>query len=64
MAIDPEVIPSSSTSDRHSVLFVPGWVKYLSIVVTLIILFKIIKELFPVIAMVLLLAFIYRKVSK
>ena len=64
MAIDPEVIPPSSSEGYNSVRFVPKWVFYLAISLGVFVLIGILKALLPLIVMSLLVGFIWRQATK
>ena len=59
MAIDPEVISSSSNKGRRAVRYFPRWAFYGAGGVGVLLLVGLIKALFPVIGMGFLLAYIW-----
>jgi len=59
MAIDPEVLSSSSKKGNRSVRYIPKWAFYSSGGVGVLLLVGLIKVLLPVIGMAFLLAFIW-----
>ena len=59
MAIDPEVLSSSSKKVNRSVRYIPKWAFYSSGGVGVLLLVGLIKILLPVIGMAFLLAFIW-----
>ena len=59
MAIDPEVIPSSSNKGSRAGRYVPQWVIYSSAGIGVLVLVGLIKTLLPLIGMAFLLAFIW-----
>tara|TARA_Y100001968_G_scaffold219825_1_gene202592 strand:- start:117 stop:320 length:204 start_codon:yes stop_codon:yes gene_type:complete len=59
MAIDPEVIPPSSTKGDRSAVFMPKWLFYSAAGIGVLVFVGLIKALFPVIGMAFLLAFIW-----
>ena len=61
MAINPEVIPPSSSKGNKAVSFIPRWAIFLIIGLTALILIAFLKTLLPVLAMSLLLAFIWKQ---
>ena len=64
MAIDPEVIPPSSSEGYGSVRFVPKWALYLAISLVVFVLIGILKAFLPLIVMSLLVGFIWRQATK
>ena len=64
MAIDPEVIPPSSSEGYDSARFVPKWAFYLAISLGVFVLIGILKALLPLIVMSLLVGFIWRQATK
>ncbi len=59
MAIDPEVIPSSSNKGSRAGRHVPRWAIYSSAGIGVFLLVGLIKTLLPLIGMAFLLAFIW-----
>ena len=59
MAIDPEVLSSSSKKGNRSGRYIPKWAVYSSGGVGVLLLVGLIKVLLPVIGMAFLLAFIW-----
>ena len=64
MAIDPEIIPPSSSKGYDSARFVPKWAFYLAISLGVFVLIGILKVLLPLIVMSLLVGFIWRQATK
>ena len=64
MAIDPEVIPSSSDSGNNAVTYVPQWLVYTAIAFGVLITASILKMIFPLLLMGLVVGFIYKQASK
>ena len=64
MAIDPEVIPSTSSEGYDSVRFIPKWAFYCAISLGVFVLIGILKALLPLIVMSLLVGFIWRQATK
>ncbi len=63
MAIDPEVIPPSSSEGYDSVRFIPKWAYYCAISLGVFVLIGILKALLPLIVMSLLVGFIWRQAT-
>ena len=61
MAVDPEVIPSSSSAGQNAVRFLPRWLLYMTVGIVVIFLVLILKTVLPLMAMGLLLLFIYKQ---
>mgnify|MGYP001240752820 CR=1 FL=1 len=61
MAIDPDVIPPSSSAGNDAVSFVPKWAIYLAIGGSVLIFITILKALLPLIFMGLLFGFIWKQ---
>ena len=59
MAIDPEVISTSSQKDSRAVKYFPKWAIYSAGGLGVVILVGLVKALLPAIGMALLLAFIW-----
>ena len=59
MAIDPEVLSSSSKKGNRSARYIPKWAFYSASGVGVLLLVGLIKILLPVIGMAFLLAFIW-----
>jgi len=59
MAIDPEVIPTSSNKGSRAGRYVPKWVIYSSAGLGVLVLVGLIKTLLPLIGMAFLLKFIW-----
>ncbi|AAQ00527.1 MULTISPECIES: hypothetical protein [Prochlorococcus] len=63
MAIDPEVIPSSSSAGFNAVRFIPKWAIYSLIGIGVLIVVGILKFIFPLILMSLLIGFIWKQAN-
>ena len=61
MAIDPEVIPSSSSEGTTAVRFVPKWVIYSIVLLAVLLIVGVVKTLLPLIVMVALMVFIWKQ---
>ena len=61
MAIDPEVVPPTSSAGFNSVRFIPKWVIYSLLGVGVLICVAILKAILPLILMTLLIGFIWRQ---
>jgi len=59
MAIDPEVIPSSSDKGSRAGRYIPKWAIYSFAGIGVLVLVGLIKTLLPLIGMAFLLAFIW-----
>ena len=64
MAIDPEVIPPSSSAGFHAVRLIPKWVVYSLLGVGVLIIVGILKTILPLILMSLLIGFIWKQATK
>ncbi len=60
MAIDPEVIPASSSAGSNAVTHVPKWTIYLGVCLAVLILVGILKTLLPLILMTLVIGLIWK----
>ena len=63
MAIDPEVIPPSSSSGLNSVRFIPKWAIYSLLGFGVLIVVGILKAILPLLLMSLLLGFIWKQAT-
>tara|TARA_Y100001968_G_scaffold196208_1_gene180028 strand:+ start:7 stop:213 length:207 start_codon:yes stop_codon:yes gene_type:complete len=63
MSIDPEVIPSSSSSGFNAVRFIPRWFVYAAIGLGALALIAILKLFLPLMVMGLILAFIWKQAT-
>ena len=61
MAIDPEIIPSSSSEGNTAVSYIPKWSIYAAIGLLVLFLVGILKALLPLILMGLILGFIWKQ---
>ncbi len=64
MAIDPEVIPPSSSAGATAVTFFPKWAVYGVVALGVLLLIGILRALLPLILMALLCGFIWKQASK
>lgn len=64
MAIDPEVIPSSSNEGKDAVSYIPGSSIYILIGISILIIVAILKTLIPVLLMGLGVSFIWKQATK
>ena len=64
MAIDPEVIPSSSSKGKNAVRSYPKWAIYGAGGIGILIMINLVKSLLPLLGMGLLLAFIWSQATK
>ncbi len=64
MAIDPEVVPSSSSAGFNAVRFFPKWFIYSLLGVGVLVVVGILKAILPLILMSLLLGFIWKQAAK
>ena len=63
MAIDPDVINSSSEAGRFAKKVVPRWFIYISLIVLFFVLINLVKVLIPWVVLILIAAFILKKVN-
>ena len=63
MAIDPEVIPPSSSAGSNAARSIPGWAVYGAIGVGVLIVVGILKTLLPLIVMGLILGLIWKQAT-
>ena len=63
MAIDPEVIPTSSSAGNNAVSFFPKWVVYGAIGFVVLAFVSILKVFLPLILMCLVLGFIWKQAT-
>ena len=61
MAIDPDVIPSSSSAGQNAVSFVPKWILFASIGLGVLVVVGILKIIFPLLLMGLVIGFIWKQ---
>ena len=61
MAIDPEVIPPSSSAGNNAVRFIPKWAIYGAIGLGVLVFVGILKTLLPFFFMALLIGFIWKQ---
>ena len=64
MAINPEVIPSSSTAGFNAARLIPKWVVYSFLGVGVLIVVGILKAILPLVLMSLLLGFIWKQATR
>ncbi len=64
MAIDPEVIPPSSSAGFNAVRFIPKWLIYCLLGVGVLVVVGILKAILPLILMSLLVGFIWKQSTK
>ncbi len=64
MAIDPEVIPSSSDAGSKAISFIPKWAIYSAIALGIFVLIGVLRTLLPLIVMALLVGLIWRQSTK
>ena len=64
MAIDPEVIPSSSSAGSNAIRQFPKWVIYAGITLIVLLVVGIMKMLLPLILMGLVLRLIWNQANK
>ncbi len=64
MSIDPEVVPASSSAGFNAVRSIPRWVIFGVLSLGVLLLVGILKNLLPLIGMMLLLAFIWKQATK
>jgi len=63
MAIDPEVIPPSSSAGKHAISFIPKWTLYGALGLGVLVIIGILKSLLPLILMGLVIGFIWKQAS-
>ena len=63
MAIDPEVIPSTSSAGNNAVRHIPKWVIFGLIGIGVLTVVGILKMLLPLILMGLVLSYVWNKAS-
>ena len=64
MAIDPEVIPPHSSMGRKAVRPFPRWLIFVAGGLGVLFVVHLLKNLLPLLGMVLLLAFIFKQAKK
>ena len=64
MAIDPEVIPLSSSAGFHAVRLIPRWTIYFLLGAGVLIFVSILKMILPLILMSLVLGFIWKQATR
>ena len=64
MAIDPEVIPPSSSAGFHAVRLIPKWAIYSLLGVGVLIIVGILKFMLPLILMSLVVGLIWQQANK
>ena len=61
MAIDPEVIPSSSSAGENAIHYIPKWAIYAALGILILIVVSILKTIFPLILMSLVIGLIWKQ---